>query len=150
MADITPFPTIKNVLYFGDNSITYIATTAVKAGQVVAFADAGVSRAVDKAVKGSGQVACAVALYDVAAGSKGAFLGEGCIVYLANADDTATIDTGHNVIMNDNAVGGTVSEAVAVGTDATPQQRVGVLIEDMAASGTAKVRLTFDYITAHA
>jgi hypothetical protein len=150
MADISAFPAIRNVLVYGDNIISMTATTAVKAGQVVAIADAGVSMAVDKAVKGSGQVPVGVALYDIAAGAVGAICGPGCIVYVANADDTATIDAGHDVIMNDNAVGGTVSEILAVGSASTPQMRVGVMYEDMAASGTAKMRITCDIVTEHA
>jgi len=153
MADITAFPTLYRVLVNGDNVTTFTATTAVKAGQVVAIADAGVSEAVDKAVKGSGQSPVGVALYDAAAGEKVAVAGIGCVVYVVNADDTTAIDAGHDVIMNDNAVGGTISEVLAVGTDATPQFIVGRMIEDLAASAagsSAKMLITLGFKTAHA
>ncbi len=153
MGDIAAFPTLSRVLVHGDNILTYTATTAVKAGQVVAIADTGVSEAVEPAVKGSGQSPVGVAIYPAAAGAKVAVAGPGCVVYVVNADDGTGVDAGHEVIMNDNAVGGTVSEVLAVGTDATPQYIIGKMIEDLPASAGgsyAKCLITLGFKTAHA
>jgi hypothetical protein len=153
MGDVAAFPTLTRVLVSGDNVLPYTATTAVKAGMVVAIADAGASWAVDKAIKGSGQVPVGVALYDAAAGAKVAVAGIGCVVYVVNALDGTNIDAGHTVIQDDNAIGGCVSELLAVGTDATPQKIVGVLLEDNTASasgGVSQCLITLGQVTAHA
>ena len=42
MTDIAAFPTIRNVLWSGNNIITMTATTAIKAGQVAAINATGV------------------------------------------------------------------------------------------------------------
>jgi|SRR3990170_5625007 len=141
MADITAFPTIRNVLWQGNNLIQMTATTAVKAGQVVAINATGVSMAVDPAVA-TGK-AIGVALYDAAAGEEVTIAGPGCIVYVANADDTSTFDAGDYLETNDNTVGGTVSVAAVAATGgATVTSHfdvIGVALDDIAASGTGRM-----------
>lgn len=109
MADIAAFPTIRNVLYSGGNVQKFTATTAVKAGQVVAFAATGVSEAVIPSLKGTAGQPIGVALYDIAAGAVGAIAMDQCIVNVANAESDADIDAGDMLESNDNIVGGTVS-----------------------------------------
>lgn len=147
MADIGTFPTIRNVLWSGSNIFKMTATTAVKAGQVVAINAAGVSGAVDPCVAAAGSMPLGVALYGAGAGAEVAIAGPGCIVYVANADDTAVVDAGGYVTFNDNAVGGTVSE---VGSGAATQQVVGFAIDDIAASGTGRILLFPCSLTVHA
>ena len=146
MADISAFPTIRNVLVSGNNIITLTATTAVKAGQLVAINATGVSGAVDKCIATAGSMPIGVALYDAAAAAIVAVATIGCVVYMANADDTTGIDAGGWVEFNDNAVGGTISEcAVAAigGAVGTGHYGVfGVAIDDIAGSGTGRVLLT--------
>jgi len=145
MADIGTFPTIRNVLVYGDNITTFTATTAVKAGQVVAINATGVSNAVDPCVNTSGCQPVGVALYGAAAGALVAVAGTGCVVTIANADDTATFDAGDVLEGNDNTVGGTVSvSSVAASGGATATAHpfvVGYAEEDIAASGTGRMRI---------
>jgi hypothetical protein len=149
MADIGTFPTISNVLWNGDNVITLTATNAVTAGMVVEIDATGISGAVNAAVAEAASKPIGVAVTSAGAGAKVAVATYGCVVYVANADDTATMDAGTYVITNDNAVGGTVSELLAVGDDATPQKVVGMLLEGMTAGGTARCLLTLGSITSH-
>ena len=150
MGDIASFTSIRNVLWSGDNIIFMTATNALKAGMVVEIAATGVDFAVNKAVKESGASPVGVALYDTAAGSLAAIATIGCIVYVANADDTTTIDAGDYLITDDNTVGGTVSTSIAVGTDPTQQKVVGIAIDDIAASGTGRCLITLGHHTDHA
>lgn len=147
MADIAAFPTLKNILYSGNNTFTLTATTAVKAGQVVAGNDTGVSMAVDMAVGAAGSRSIGVALFDAAAGAEVTVAGPGCIVYIVNADDAATIDAWSYLEPSTNAVGGTVAAvavaaiAGAVGTNHLDV--IGIALEDNVgtATGTASKML---------
>lgn len=143
MADITAFPTIRNVLVKGNNIQNYKAGAAITAGQVVAIHGTGVSRTVHPAVKGTTDAPCGVALYSVANGAYVAVAGPGCWVYVANADDTTGIDAGDYVEDNDNAVGGTVSAAARSDTGAVAVFKfcVGKANDDIAGGGTGVVEL---------
>lgn len=149
MADISAFPAIHDVLVAGNNIFTFTATTAVKAGQVVDINATGVSDAVDMAVATGCTIG--VALYDAAAGAPVAVAGPGCIVYVANADDTTTIDAGDWLETNDNAVGGTVSTAAVAasgGATATFHNNIiGKAIDDIAASGTGRMIIQLNSLT---
>jgi len=142
-ADISAFPTMHDVLKQGDNIQSFTATTAVTAGQVVAINATGVSGAVDMSVAASGSRSIGVALYDAAAGAKVAVAMTGCIVDVANADDTSTIDAGDYLETNNNTVGGTVDTAAvaavsgAVGTNHLDV--IGIALDDIAASGTGRM-----------
>ena len=146
MGDIKAFPTIRNVLYSGNNIITLTATNAVKAGMVVEIDATGVSGAVNAAVAEASSHPIGVALHDIAAGAKGAIALQGCVVYVAQADDTATIDAGDYLETNDNTVGGTVStaaEAATGGATVTSHfQVIGIALDDIAASGTGRMLIT--------
>lgn len=109
MTDIAAFPALHDILVSGDNIQSRTFGEDVKAGQVVGF-DTALTTEVVKAMKAvAGENAIGVALYDVLNGDKGAVAEDGCVVNIVNADDTAVIGAGADVIQNDNAVGGTVS-----------------------------------------
>lgn len=134
-ADISAFPTIRNVLISGDNINTYTAGEDIKAGQVVAFADDGVSWTVHPAIKATTAMPIGVALYSVDSGEEIAVAGPGCIVNVANFHDTTTIDAGDGLEPNDNAVGGTVNTLALLGSLAILYV-IGYAVEDIGASGT--------------
>lgn len=140
MTGIATFPTIRNVLVSGDNIQAYTVggTLAVKAGMVLAFHGTGVSKTVQAAVKGTTVIPVGVALYDAAVGAQVAVACRGCRVYVANADDAATLDAGDPLEDNANAIGGCVSEAPlsVTGAVAVAKYIVGYADEDIAASGT--------------
>jgi hypothetical protein len=150
MGNIATFPTISNVLFNGDNVITLTATNAVTAGMVVEIDADGVSGAVNAAIAEAASKPIGVAITSAGAGDEVSVATYGCVVYVANADDTATADAGTYVVTNANAVGGTVSTELAVGDLETPQQIVGMLLEGMTAGGTARCLLTLGSLTAHA
>lgn len=150
MGDIAAFPTLQRVLVRGDNITDYKATAAIKAGQAVCINATGVSDQVEASVAAAGSKLVGVAIGNAAAGERVAVAGDGCEVYVAQADDTATIDAGHWVTANDNAVKGTVSEVLAVGSSTVPQDVLGYLREDMAAGGTAILVIATGSITMHA
>ncbi|MFA7167783.1 MAG: hypothetical protein WC096_02675 [Sphaerochaetaceae bacterium] len=142
MADISAFPTFNPTddgMVAG--SFTFIAGAAIKAGQVVAFAATGVSKTVHPALKGTTGQVLGVALYGAASGAKVAVALVGSIVDCVNADDTTAIDAGGWVEANDNAIGGTVSEAVL--TSATIASAniniIGIALEDIAGAGHGSV-----------
>lgn len=143
MGDISAFPTIRNVLWSGNNIVKMTATTAVKAGQVVGINATGVSGAVDKAVAAAGEMPIGVALYDAAAGAEVAVATVGCIVYVANDSDNTAIDAGSWLETNDNAVGGTVNAvavaAIAGAVGTAHYGVIGVAIDDIAVSGTGRM-----------
>lgn len=153
MADISAFPTIKKVLVSDVGGVVknMKAAGTIKAGMVVCFADSGVDDSVIAGLPSVGMIA-GVAAYDASSGDALTVYGNGCKVYVAQADDTATIDAGHFVAVNDNAVGGTVSEldpaigshAATVGTAAA--NYLGQLQTDMAAGSTAIVEINIGVI----
>lgn len=143
MADISAFPTIQQVVYTGDNFQSYKAGAAIKAGQVVAIHGTGVSRTVHPAVAGTTEAPLGVAVFDAASGAEVTVAGIGCIVYVANADDTTAIDAGHFAIVNDNAVGGTVSSLV----DTAVTYAVGIAIDDIAGGGTGRILINPQYVS---
>lgn len=143
MADISAFPTIRNVLYWGNNLVQVTATTAVTAGQVVAINATGVSMAVDPAVAAGGSRSIGVALYDAAAGAEVTIACVGCVAYVAIADDTTGADAGDFLETNDNTVGGTVSTAAVAATGgATVTSHfdvIGIALDDIAGGGTGRM-----------
>lgn len=141
MADIDAFPTIHNVLYSGNNLIGGTAALAAKAGQVAVFDATGDGLKFQPGLAEAGERPVGVFLYDAAANAPCTVCGPGCIVYVANADKSATGDTGDWMQTNDNAVGGTVSVCPVAATGAATatlnDNIIGFLVGDMAASGTA-------------
>ena len=144
MADITSFPTIRNVLYSGNNIVEFTATSAVKAGMVVAFAATGVSDAVLPAIKGTTAQPIGVALYDAAASAMVAVAMDGCIVYVANAESNADIDAGDMLESNDNTVGGTVSVApdMVAAAVAVVKYVIGYAVEPILRSTTGRIMIS--------
>lgn len=141
MTDISEFPTVRDVLVHGDNILNLTSSGAAKAGMVAAIDATGISMTVRPAVAEAGELPIGVYLYDVDANDPAAIAGEGCIVYVANADDTATGDAGDYLCTNDNTVGGTVSVQPEAGSGAKGvlnRNVIGFLVEDLAASGTAR------------
>jgi hypothetical protein len=151
MGDITTFPTIRNVLYSGTNLHKFTATTAVKAGQVVAFAGTGVSGAVIPAIKTTSGQPIGVALYGAAAGDLVTVACNGCICYVANFSDAAALDAGDLVYDDDNAVGGTVCLVPVLGGGVVVgvlQYLVGIMIDKVVASGTGRMLVKCETTTA--
>lgn len=141
MADISTFPTIHDVLIAGDNIQSFVAGSDIKAGQVVSMAtDGQVYPTVDLPVLG-------VALYDAAANENIAVACVGCIVTVANSDDTTAIEEGVQVIAKNATIDGAVAAATAVSTGSgttitvTAEQVVGVTVSPIAGNGTGKVMI---------
>jgi len=149
MGAIVAFPTMRNVLYSGDNIQKFTATAIVKAGQVVAFADTGLSDSVLKSVKATTKQPIGVALYGVGAGESVAVAMDGCIVYVANTDAVTTIDAGDVLESTTNAVGGCVDACAVVttGVKGLLLQKIGIAVDDIAASGTGRMLITAGYFT---
>ena len=147
MADISAFPTLprandSELISDGGPILTFIASGTIKVGQVVCFAATGDSMTVLASVAGANTKPVGVALDNVTNGEYVAVAMAGCVVEMANADDTATIDAGHWVECNDNAVGGTINEIDFTASGATvtiKDQTIGMALDDIAASGTGRV-----------
>ena len=138
MGDISAFPTIHDVCpHYGLNR-TYTATEAVKAGQAVGFAATGVSNAVVPMDATADEQCIGVAEYDAGAGSLVNVCMNGCVVNVANADDTTAIDAGDHVELNDNAVQGTVS-TLALTQFTANHYVLGIALEDIAGAGTGEI-----------
>ena len=151
MTDISAFPTIRNVLYAGDNIQSFTASGAIKAGQVVAIDATGVTLTVRAAVAESGERPVGVAIYDVADTKPAAIAMTGCICYVANADDTAGIDAGDWLTTNANTVGGTVSaQSIAAESGATAaiyDTVIGYAVGDIAKAATGLMMIQPQTIT---
>jgi len=154
MADISAFPTIQKVLVGKSGVIfdDFVAGETIKAGQVVGFAAAGVSKTVVCMDETAGEYPIGVAIHDAASGELVTVAGPGCRVIVANADDTTAIDAGAPVQTNDNAVKGTVSEftpradlasTIIDGTNDTTVDHhawiVGRALEDIEGGGTGEI-----------
>ena len=149
MTDISAFPTIANAVYIRGNVIGFDTTGStdvdIVPGMVVAIDATGVSWTIRAALAEAGErpVGVAIDTADVSAGYHVAVMTSG-VAYVANYDDTATGDAGDYLITNDNAVGGTVESigapaAYAHDTSLTYGNVIGFLLDDMAASGTARM-----------
>ena len=147
MADISAFPTMpvindSELISDGGPVLTFTAAGTIKIGQAVCYAETGVSMTVIASVAGANTKPVGVALDNVTNGEYVAVAMAGCVVEMANADDTATIDAGHWVECNDNAVGGTINEIDFSASGATvtiKDQTIGMALDDIAASGTGRV-----------
>lgn len=109
MTDISKFPTMKNIVKHGDNFINGVAGEALTAGMVVGIAATGVDFTFVAMDETAGELPVGVVEADAASGDPCSVASIGCIVKVANADDTTTIDAGDLLMTNDNAVKGTVS-----------------------------------------
>lgn len=149
MTDIGTFPTITDPAPYPGTTITCVTTGTIDIlpGMVVCLNATGVSLSVEACVAGSGSMPIGIALTaaDVSAAEYCTVMINGVGV-VANADDTATFDAGDYVIFNANAVGGTVSVATITSTATALAVLVpgivGIMLEDVAASGTGKCLLT--------
>ena len=147
MADISAFPTLprandSELISDGGPILTFVASGTILVGQAVCYAATGVSMTVIASVAGTKTKPVGVALDNVTDGEKVAVAMAGCVVEMATADDTATIDAGHWVECNDNAVGGTINEIDFTASGATvtiKDQTIGMALDDIAASGTGRV-----------
>ena len=122
--------------------LTFVASGTILVGQAVCYAATGVSMTVLASIAGANTKPVGVALDNVTNGEYVAVAMAGCVVEMANADDTATIDAGHWVECNDNAVGGTINEIDFTASGATvtiKDQTIGMALDDIAASGTGRV-----------
>ena len=131
MGDIGAFPTIRHVMDSGITILNLTAGAAIKAGQAVEAAAAGVSGEV---IPGVGTTApVGVAQYGAASGEPVAVASVGCVVTVANASDSVVIDAGDWVTVDANAVGGTVSPT------AVTKDVIGIAIDDIAVSSTGRI-----------
>lgn len=140
MVDITAFPTIRNVLYSGDNIQSFLAGDTIKAGMVVCFHATGVAYGCIPCIAGAGTIPIGVALYDAASGAYVAVAMAGCVCYVAKTDITGAvvIDAGDYCIPDDNAVGGCVSPLVPGAV--TQTSPLGIFLDKAAATAaTARV-----------
>jgi hypothetical protein len=145
MADTSAFPAIHDVLVAGDNIKSYTATAIIKAGQVVSFADTGLSKQVNPGTAALGHVA-GVALYDVAAGEEVAVAGDGCQVVVCEGAGAA-IDAGHYVQVYGTTTTGTVIEwdpaigAHAATSTVATNEIVGQARDDISANSTGVITI---------
>jgi len=96
MAPTSTFPTIRNVLYSGDNLATFTAGEAITAGQVVGIAATGVAMTVIGCNNTAEEIPFGVALYDADSGAEVSVALSGCIVYVAEGGGNV-IDAGDYV-----------------------------------------------------
>jgi hypothetical protein len=150
MADISAFATgtpIEEILLL---SRTFTASAAtITAGQVVCINATGVSNTVEASVAASGSQPVGVAITNAVASGPVTVCMIG-VCNVVNADDTTGIDAGDLLVCNDNAVKGTVVASLAVGTQATPQQVIGIALEDIAGGSYGKAFICPSSLTAHA
>jgi len=136
VADIATFPTLHDVLITGDNIQSFIAGSAIKAGQVVSMDTDGrvVSSKSDLPVMG-------VALYDASEGDRISVAVVGCSANLVNADDTQNIPSGVEVKSDDNQVGGTVSQASLTSLNKSTEYIVGISLDEIGGGDKGRVFL---------
>ena len=141
MVDIAAFPTIRNVLCEGKNFGNFIAAGTIKAGMVVSFNTTGVSFSVQGSKKGTSGQPVGVALNDAVIGGRLTVAMDGCIVNVANADDTTGIDAGDVLEDNDNAILGTVStvDLMDAGVILVMKYQVGIALDDIAGNGYGRM-----------
>lgn len=132
--------TIHDVLYAGENIVTFKAGSAVKAGQVVGFEDAGTTMQVVPAQAGTTKGAVVgVALTDAASGAYFTVAMPPCIVYVWEGENAA-IDAG-DYVMASSTTAGAVKTYICTAQDSVGV--VGVALEDNAGNAKSRVLLQF-------
>lgn len=116
-------------------TVNLTAGAAIKRNMVVAFAATGVSETVQPAVSGTTGPVVGVALNDAASGEKVVVAISGSVVIVREGAGAA-LDAGDWVAADDAAATGCVK---ALDTTATNYDRVGQLIDDLAANGLARI-----------
>jgi hypothetical protein len=150
MADIATFITGTPVEEMAVLCRTFKATAAITAGQVVCFNATGVSDYVEASVAGAGSQPIGVALTSQATVGGAVNVCMMGVCSVTNADDTTGIDAGDMLVCNDNAVKGTVVASLAVGSQATPQQVIGIALQDIAGGSYGMALICPFSLTAHA
>jgi len=143
MADTSTFPTLTNVLCSGPTK-SRIAGAAIKAGMAVAYATTGINETVHPAIKGTTGRPVGVAIFDAAAGAPVTIATDGATVYAVEGAGVA-IDAGHDVEVDDCALGGCIIEYdPAIGTHAATVAAwsLGFTEGDIAANGTGKITIS--------
>jgi hypothetical protein len=141
MTAISTFPTIKNVMKMGEDTMrNFVAGGTILAGQVVAIVGATTVNdfTVTAAIDGVSDIIIGVAVTGATTGQAVSVAGIGAIVQVANYDSAAAIPAGAWVKANSNAVGGTVM-AVATGAGVQVRNVVGQCVGGIAANGTGYV-----------
>jgi hypothetical protein len=120
-------------------TLTYHATSAILAGQIVSFSDTGVSRSVVPATSSTG-APVGVASCTAAAGDDFMVYGQGCEVLIMLSADDGTADTGDLIGVSTVAGMGIVRDPAIQAHDTIIglQNAVGRLQEDITA-GSATV-----------
>jgi len=155
VATTSTFPTIRQVLYSGENIQTFTAGEALTAGQVVGMAASGASMTVVAMNDTADEFPIGVVLYGVASGGDAAVAMEGCICYVCEGSGS-TIDAGDLVQCDaaDATVTGCVDQfapravlsavlldAVDDTTEDAHTKVVGVAVDDIAANSTGRIMI---------
>ena len=151
MTAITTFPTIKNVVRYGEKRFeNYVAATTILAGQAVALGATQYNSTADWTVYPSthaaGEIIIGVAVTAASQGQQIAVAGMGEAVQVANTDSATAIAAGTWVETSSNSVGGCVQVApgvngVAGGTGTSCTHILGQCVATIAANGTGYVRV---------
>jgi hypothetical protein len=134
MADTATWTDISNPVVVLGPTVNLKSRIAAKAGMVAAFAATGVSGQVEPAVSGTTGPVVGVYMNDVAAGKMATIGTSGSVIYVREGAGAA-LDAGDYVAADDAAATGCVK---ALDTTATNYDRVGMLLDDLAANGTAR------------
>lgn len=118
-------------------TMTFTAGSAILAGQIVSFADTGVSRSVIPATNATGKP-IGVAASDIASGSLGTILMEGCVCKIELSADDGTADAGDWIGVSTVAGTGIVRDPAIQAHDTIVglQNAVGYAIDDIAAGAS--------------
>ncbi len=115
-------------------TLTFLAGSAITAGQVVAFAATPVDWGCVPCVAATTLQPIGVALEDIASGAKGPIMVSG-VCYVANGDDTTAIDAG--AVVGD--YGGTTTGTVVAKTDSATGYQIGLALDAIAANGLGRI-----------
>lgn len=148
MTDITTYPTIVDGIIHnaGPTWGIIIANGSISAGQVVGFlSGSGTTNRVTSMKNAAAETILGVAINNASNGERVTVALPGCIVTVANADDTTGIPAGRYVQTDDAAVGGAVKIAslVAGGANSVTagENIVGLALENLIGGGTGKILL---------
>lgn len=145
MADTSTFPTIHQALHSGDNILNMKAGGTISTGMVVAIAATGVDFTVIAALQNTGHPV-GVALNDAVDGGLVAVATIGCVCWVCEGAGAA-VDAGDYVMVDDCAVGGTVTvydpgvvaHAATLAAPGASGHTFGLALEDIAANSTGRV-----------
>ncbi len=118
-------------------TMTFKAGSAILAGQIVGFADTGVSRSVVPATNATGSP-IGVAAHNIASGARGTILMEGCVCKIELSADDGTADAGDWIGLSTVAGCGIVRDPAIQAHDTIVglQNTIGQAIDDISAGAS--------------